>query len=343
MTRLSIDGLTVTYAKRPVLNELSLTIPSGAFAAVLGPSGCGKTTLLRAIAGFISPFSGAIRFDDNLVSISSIVVPPERRKVGYVAQEGALFPHLSVYENIAFGLKTENKSETVSEMLELIGMQKFAKRMPAELSGGQQTRVALARSLATKPSVMLLDEPFSALDAALRDELRSEVVGLLKAAKTTTLMVTHDREEALVSADLVALMRRGQIVQVGSPAEVYRNPISPEIAISTGDVLVLDAAQSSTGEFSFALNQKPRSANSVLGKVIIRPEEINISSNTTAGVLATIAKIDYYGHDAVIHLSVAGSPDQLIDARVPAPVNFEVGQAVGLEHVGPVRWFPNPT
>ena len=228
-------------------------------------------------------------------------------------------------------------------MFELIGMQKFAKRMPAELSGGQQTRVALARSLATKPSVMLLDEPFSALDAALRDELRSEVVALLKAAKTTTLMVTHDREEALVSADLVALMRRGQIVQVGSPAEVYRNPISPEIAISTGDVLVLDAAQSSTGEFSFALNQKPRSANSVLGKVIIRPEEINISSNTTAGVLAIIAKIDYYGHDAVIHLSVAGSPDQLIDARVPAPVNFEVGQAVGLEHVGPVRWFPNPT
>jgi iron(III) transport system ATP-binding protein len=343
MTRLSIDGLTVTYAKRPVLNELSLTIPSGAFAAVLGPSGCGKTTLLRAIAGFISTFSGAIRFDDNLVSISSIVVPPERRKVGYVAQEGALFPHLSVYENIAFGLKTENKSETVSEMLELIGMQKFAKRMPAELSGGQQTRVALARSLATKPSVMLLDEPFSALDAALRDELRSEVVALLKAAKTTTLMVTHDREEALVSADLVALMRRGQIVQVGSPAEVYRNPISPEIAISTGDVLVLDAAQSSTGEFSFALNQKLRSANSVLGKVIIRPEEINISSNTTAGVLATIAKIDYYGHDAVIHLSVAGSSDQLIDARVPAPVDFEVGQAVGLEHVGPVRWFPNPT
>ncbi|MGA1329758.1 MAG: ABC transporter ATP-binding protein, partial [Candidatus Nanopelagicales bacterium] len=230
MTSLKIDGLTVTYANRPVLNELSLQVESGAFAAVLGPSGCGKTTLLRAIAGFIAPFSGTIRFGDQLVSVSSIVVPPERRKVGYVAQEGALFPHLTVSENIAFGITDQKiKADRVAELLDLIGMGKFAKRMPSELSGGQQTRVALARALAPEPKVMLLDEPFSALDAALRDELRAEVSELLKNRKTTTLMVTHDREEALVTADLVALMRRGQIVQTGSPAEVYEAPVSPEV------------------------------------------------------------------------------------------------------------------
>jgi iron(III) transport system ATP-binding protein len=136
-------------------------------------------------------------------------------------------------------------------------------------------------------------------------------------------------------------MRRGQIVQVGSPAEVYRNPISPEIAISTGDVLVLDAAQSSTGEFSFALNQKPKSANSVLGKVIIRPEEINLSQNLDSGVLAKVIKIDYYGHDAMVHLRLIQDSDQVIDVRVSAPVELQVGELVGLDHVGPVRWIPN--
>jgi iron(III) transport system ATP-binding protein len=337
MTNLRIDGLTVTFANRPVLNELNLEVPSGAFAAVLGPSGCGKTTLLRAIAGFIPPFSGTIRFGDQLVSVSSIVVPPERRKVGYVAQEGALFPHLTVAENIGFGITDQKiKADLIAELLKLIGMSKFAKRMPTELSGGQQTRVALARALAPEPKMMLLDEPFSALDAALRDELRAEVSDLLKARKTTTLMVTHDREEALVVADVVALMRSGQIVQTGTPAEVYRNPISPEVAISTGDVLLLDSAKDAAGNISSVFTPA-KLTDATAGKLVIRPEEIRITS-AGAGIAALVVDLDYYGHDAVVHLDAAGSR---IDVRIADPATLKVGDRVGLEHVGPIRWFPN--
>lgn len=338
MTALKIDGLTVTYANRPVLNELSLHVESGAFAAVLGPSGCGKTTLLRAIAGFIAPFSGTIRFGDQLVSVSSIVVPPERRKVGYVAQEGALFPHLTVSENIAFGITDQKiKADLVSELLDLIGMSKFAKRMPSELSGGQQTRVALARALAPEPKVMLLDEPFSALDAALRDELRAEVSELLKQRKTTTLMVTHDREEALVTADLVALMRRGQIVQTGSPTEVYEAPVSPEVAISTGDVLLLDSTKDETGKINSVLTPATMGTEVVSGKLVIRPEEIRIVP-AGSGVAATVVDLDYYGHDAVVHLDAAGAQ---INVRISGDLKVKVGDQVGLAHQGPIRWFPN--
>lgn len=338
MTSLRIDGLTVTYAKRPVLNELSLQVPSGAFAAVLGPSGCGKTTLLRAIAGFITPFSGTIRFGDQLVSVSSIVVPPERRKVGYVAQEGALFPHLSVAQNIGFGITDQKaKSAIVDELLELIGLSKFAKRMPNELSGGQQTRVALARALAPEPRVMLLDEPFSALDAALRDELRAEVVTLLKQRKTTTLMVTHDREEALVVADLVALMRHGQIVQTGSPSQVYQDPISPEVAISTGDVLLLDSTKDEAGNINSVLTPAQLGTEQTQGKLVIRPEEIRITP-IGSGIAAIVIDLDYYGHDAVVHLAAAGAK---LNVRISGDLDLKVGDQVGIEHVGPVRWFPN--
>jgi iron(III) transport system ATP-binding protein len=337
MTTLRIDGLTVTFASRPVLNELNLEVPSGAFAAVLGPSGCGKTTLLRAIAGFIPPFSGTIRFGEQLVSVSSIVVPPERRKVGYVAQEGALFPHLTVAENIGFGVTDQKiKADLVAELLQLIGLSKFANRMPTELSGGQQTRVALARALAPEPKVMLLDEPFSALDAALRDDLRAEVSELLKARKTTTLMVTHDREEALVVADVVALMRTGQIVQTGTPAEVYHNPVSPEVAISTGDVLLLDSTKDAAGNISSVFTPT-NLTDATAGKLVIRPEEIRITS-AAAGISAQVVDLDYYGHDAVVHLDAAGSR---IDVRIAGPMTFKVGDRVGLEHVGPIRWFPN--
>lgn len=338
MTALKIDGLTVTYAARPVLNELSLQVPSGAFAAVLGPSGCGKTTLLRAIAGFVAPFSGTIRFGDQLVSVSSIVVPPERRKVGYVAQEGALFPHLTVAENIGFGI-TDNKfkKDLIPDLLDLIGMTKFANRMPAELSGGQQTRVALARALAPEPRVMLLDEPFSALDAALRDELRTEVSELLKKRQTTTLMVTHDREEALVTADLVALMRHGQIVQTGSPTEVYHQPASPEVAISTGDVLLLESIKDAAGNIDSVLTPTKLGTDQVVGKLVIRPEEIRIKS-AGSGVSAQVVDLDYYGHDAVVHLDASGSR---INVRISGDLKVKVGDLVGLEHVGPIRWFPN--
>ena len=234
MTSLQVNNLEVKIGERVILSNLNLEVASGKFAAILGPSGCGKTTLLRAIAGLITPSAGAIRFGNKLVSVSSLVLPPHKRNVGYVPQEGGLFPHLRVAENVAFALKGKveraEREEIVSQMLALVGLSTFAKRFPHELSGGQQTRVALARALAIKPSLVLLDEPFSALDQALRGEISAEVVALLKESKTTALMVTHDREDALVSADVIAVMRKGSVVQYGSPAEIYLNPISADVA-----------------------------------------------------------------------------------------------------------------
>ena len=252
MSSLEISHLKVSLGNRLILDDLSFSLAEGQIAALLGPSGCGKTTLLRSIAGLIQPSDGTIRFGKQLVSLSSLVMPSHKRKIGYVPQEGALFPHLSVADNIAFGLDRsvftkDQIRQTTKEMLNLIGLNGFENRMPNQLSGGQQTRVALARALAIKPAIVLLDEPFSALDAALRGDLRADVIDLLRKSNATAILVTHDREEALVSADVVALMRDGQIIQQGTPEAVYSTPISPAMAISTGDALVLDATQAADG------------------------------------------------------------------------------------------------
>ena len=231
MTSLSISHLTVNLGNRTIISDLSFDLAQGEIASLLGPSGCGKTTLLRAIAGLIQPTSGTVRFGSQLVGVSSVVLPPHKRGTGYVPQQGALFPHLNVAKNIAFGLDRNNYTkseitEITQEMLGLIGMKGMEERLPSQLSGGQQTRVALARALAIKPKLILLDEPFSALDAVLREELRTEVVGLLRELGSTAILVTHDREEALVSSDRVILMRDGKVAQNGTPEEVYEAPIS---------------------------------------------------------------------------------------------------------------------
>ncbi len=340
MTSLEVNELTVHFDGRPIVERLSIVVPSGAFAAVLGPSGCGKTTFLRSIAGLITPSSGTIRFGKQLVSISSLVLPPNKRHIGYVPQEGGLFPHLSVAENIGFGVGKSEKNEVVDEMLNLVGMKNLATRKPYQLSGGQQTRVALARALAIKPQIVLLDEPFSALDAALRNELREEVCNLLKERKTTALMVTHDREEALVSADIVALMRHGQILQYGSSRSVYSNPISPEIAVSTGDVLLLKAERDVSNSIRFALAQIDLKGEIELGQLVIRPEEILVSAEPSAAAFsAVVSKVDYYGHDAVLQLVLDSWPDEEITARISGPLGFSVGQKLWVKHVGPIRWF----
>jgi iron(III) transport system ATP-binding protein len=272
-------------------------------------------------------------------------LPAHKRKIGYVPQEGALFPHLNVFENIAFGLDRSSLTkvqikQVVKEMLSLIELAGYEKRMPNQLSGGQQTRVALARALAVKPAIILLDEPFSALDAQLRVELRTDVIKLLRSQNTTAILVTHDREEALVSADVVALMRQGKIIQQGTPAQVYTSPLSASTAMSTGDALVLKAKKFTDGRTDYILN--PINSNEQLseaGQVVIRPEEIRISHQITDGAISgKISKIDYYGHDAMITIAVHG---ELVQVRTAAPLDFEVGQVVGVEHFGPVRFFAN--
>ena len=342
MSSLEISHLKVSLGNRLILDDLSFSLAEGQIAALLGPSGCGKTTLLRSIAGLIQPSDGTIRFGKQLVSLSSLVMPSHKRKIGYVPQEGALFPHLSVADNISFGLDRsvftkDQIRQTTKEMLNLIGLQGYESRMPNQLSGGQQTRVALARALAIKPAIILLDEPFSALDEALRDDLRSDVINLLRASKTTAILVTHDREEALVSADVVALMRAGKIVQQGSPEAVYSKPISPAIAVSTGDALVLDAQRLADGSTSYLFNPAAVGASSESGQIVIRPEEITIDRALSAtSPKGRISKIDYYGHDAMVTVEVAG---QSIKVRIPGPFDFLVGEEVGVHHTGPVRFF----
>jgi iron(III) transport system ATP-binding protein len=340
MTSLEIRDLGVNFSGHPILQKLSLDVGSGQFAAILGPSGCGKTTLLRTIAGLITPASGTIRFGKQLVSVSSLVLPPHKRNIGYVPQEGGLFPHLSVFENVAFALGKLAKSEkvpVVDEMLTMVGLKGFEKRLPQELSGGQQTRVALARALAMKPAMVLLDEPFAALDQALRSEISEEVVSLLKASKTTTIMVTHDREDALVSADVIALMRDGQVVQHGAPAEVYARPISAEVAQSTGDIVALPAQKIGDNQFLSPLH--PDSFDGTAnGQLLIRPEEIRLSAEPANNtVRATISKINYYGHDALLELALPGY-EPLVRARVAGPMEYQVGQEVFAQLQGPLRW-----
>lgn len=344
MNSLEISRLSVTLGKKLILDDLSFSLAQGQICALLGPSGCGKTTLLRSIAGLIQPSHGTIRFGKQLVSLSSLVLPSHKRKLGYVPQEGALFPHLSVAENIAFGLdrSTFTKDQirqSVKEMLTLIELQGFENRMPSQLSGGQQTRVALARALAIRPAIVLLDEPFSALDAELRGDLRSDVIDLLRTQNTTAILVTHDREEALVSADVVALMRHGQIIQQGSPESVYSAPISLETAIGTGDALVLDATKMADGSTAYLFDLISTSTAVEKGHIVIRPEELKIDRNLSAATtLGLIEKIDYYGHDAMVNVAISG---QVLKVRIPGPFDFVLGEQVSVHHAGPVRFFAN--
>ena len=346
MSSLEISHLNVFLGNRLILDDLSFSLASGQIAVLLGPSGCGKTTLLRSIAGLIRTSDGTIRFGKQLVSLSSLTMLSHKRKIGYVPQEGALFPHLSVADNIAFGLdrSTILKDEIhqiTKDMLNLIGLQGFENRMPNQLSGGQQTRVALARSLAIKPAIVLLDEPFAALDETLRDELRSDVINLLRASKTTAILVTHDREEALVSGDVVALMRDGKIVQQGPPESVYSQPSSPSVAVSTGDTLVLDAKQFADGSIAYLFNTNTDVGASESGQIVIRPEEIRVErTHSATSPKGRISKIDYYGHDAMLTVEVQGHS---IKARIPCPFDFVIGEEISVLHSGPIRFFANTT
>ena len=233
---------------KPVLQGVNLSVPAGTLVAVLGLSGCGKTTLLRAIAGFERAQRGRIALGTRTLDDGRRYVPPERRGIGYVPQEGALFPNLNVRANVAFGLsRAERRTSIVDELLELVGLMPLARRFPHQLSGGEQQRVALARALARRPEVILLDEPFSSLDASLRVTVREEVSALLRRQGATTMLVTHDQEEALSLADTVAVLRDGVIVQQGTPAELYSRPVDARLAGFLGEANLLEATFEGVG------------------------------------------------------------------------------------------------
>ena len=239
---LEIQGLVKTYDGVGAVDGIDIELGPKELLALVGPSGCGKSTVLRSIAGLVSIDSGSIRLGGELVDDGSAHLPPERRQVGLVFQEHALFPHLTVRDNIGFGIRGLSASDTrsrVDDMLELVSLGAFRDRFPHELSGGERQRVALARALAPRPSLMLFDEPFASLDHNLRVQLRQEVVGVLRATGTPAVFVTHDQREALTIGDRIAVMRAGRIVQLATPAEVFHRPADGFVASFMGEVSFL--------------------------------------------------------------------------------------------------------
>ena len=337
MAHLEIIGISKHFGAVAAVQDVSLTIERGAFYALLGPSGCGKTTLLRMIAGFEAPDSGRIVID----GVDVTRLPPYARPVNMMFQSYALFPHMDVAGNIAFGLRQERMDRRrvaarVEEMLALVQLDGYARRRPHELSGGQRQRVALARALAKMPKLLLLDEPLAALDRKLRAETRIELVGIQERVGITFLVVTHDQEEALSTANFVAVMDRGRLVQTGAPAEIYERPASCFVANFVGEVNLFE------GEMTAGFNcpalavaglpepiplpsgtQLPEGASAALA---VRPEKLVLSDAPPTGfaIAATVSSIGYLGGGSVVHL--ATDQQNALKAYLPRTAATSLGR-----------------
>jgi iron(III) transport system ATP-binding protein len=342
---LTVHGLAKAYGSTVVLSDVELSVPSGGFAAVLGPSGSGKTTLLRLIAGFDHPDRGRIAVDGETFDDGARHLPAYRRKIGYVPQEGLLFPHLSVAENVGFGLPRRSRSgRRVSDLLELIGLGGLGHRRPHELSGGQQQRVAVARALAPEPRLILLDEPFAALDASLRDSLRLEIKQLLASLGTTVVLVTHDQEEALSLADVVAILDDGRIVQQATPRAVYQQPETLAVAHFMGDTNLVAArfaggsAHTQLGELAVE-GTRPNGD----GLVLIRPEQILLTQTRNGHrppLTARVTAVTYFGHDAIARVSLETETGTLeLIARTRGDLAPPVDAHVTLAFDGAMRTY----
>jgi iron(III) transport system ATP-binding protein len=311
MSDLAIDatGVTKTFGANRAVERADLQVRRGELVALLGPSGSGKTTLLRLIAGFEMPDSGTVHIGGRAVAGDGVWEEPDRRRIGMVFQEGALFPHLTVGENLAFGRPRPGRAQ---ECLALVGLADRAGSYPHELSGGERQRVALARALAVDPEVVLLDEPFAALDEGLRVGLREEVAAVLRTAGASALLVTHNQEEALSLADVVAVMRGGRIEQVGAPRQIYDRPVSRWVAEFLGDADAVPGSVSGDGPDRIVTTELgPFPASGVHGaaEVLLRPEQVQIVQNSAqaddAGPVATVVAHSYFGHDQIVWLELA--------------------------------------
>ena len=322
---LRLRGLRKSFGAVVAVDGVDLDIEPGSTCALLGPSGCGKTTTLRLIAGLEDPDGGEIGIDDETVSTPRRSLPPERRRIGMVFQDYALFPHLDVAGNVGYGLGRRPDRDRVERMLATVGLGGLGDRSPHELSGGQQQRVALARALVAEPRAVLLDEPFSNLDAGLREKVRAEVREILEAQGVTSVFVTHDQEEALSVADVVAVMNEGRVEQVGTPEEVYSRPASRWVAGFLGEIEVLPGT-AENGTVSCELGHLPnRSGLSGEVEVLIRPESVAVG---------TVEPPDRRSQDAMVVSRSFYGHDQLIELRLPS------GRVVRSRRLGFPAWHP---
>jgi iron(III) transport system ATP-binding protein len=322
-TALTAEHLTKRYGPTLAVDDAGLSLAAGQIACLLGPSGCGKSTLLRLIAGLETPDAGSVRAGERLLSDAARFTPPEQRDIGLVFQDYALFPHLTVERNVAFGLADLPAAERrakVAAQLERVRMADRAQTYPQALSGGEQQRVALARALAREPRVVLLDEPFSGLDGRLKAEVRAAALSALRASGAAVLVVTHDAEEAMMMADDLALMKHGRILQTGSPRDCYLRPASPEAARLLGDTVELPAMLAS-GKAATVFGAVPAEG---AGPAILvaRPEAFRVGPE---GVEATVTSVHFGGPFVLAHIHAEG---QRVIARVPHALAPSVGDTV---------------
>lgn len=349
MEKLVVRNLSKAFAEVQALKAVDLSLAEGKVLAVLGPSGCGKTTLLRCIAGFETPESGSIHIDGTAMFDRQRFVKPEQRKIGYVPQHGVLFPHLNVAKNIGFGLpkramSKEQVRHRVEEMLELVGMVGLGNRMPHELSGGQQQRIALARALAPSPALVLLDEPFSALDAGLRQSLREEVKSTLKSINATAIIVTHDQEEALSMADSVAVMRDGECIQVADPVAIYRHPADLKVATFVGEASLIqgrvlgECVETKIGRLPLA--QAALFASEEAVTVMLRPEQFVLTSEAKEGIAVQVLKSVYCGHSTLVEVQTASAlGSDILQVRLHGAQQFQSGELLHLQLQGDVMAY----
>jgi iron(III) transport system ATP-binding protein len=344
VSAIELRTVAKSFGATKVLTDIDLSVPEGSITAVLGASGSGKTTLLRLIAGFEQLDGGTISIGGRLVDDGHKSVRPQHRGVGYVPQDGALFPHLTVIGNVGFGLARGERSNA-REQIELVGLTGLEHRYPHQLSGGQQQRVALARALAIQPTIVLLDEPFSSLDAALRAELGRDVARILAVAAATTVLVTHDQDEALSLAGQVAVLRHGRVLARGDPRSLYRDPPDLLAAASIGETNILTArlhdeqAHCALGAVRLRVNGRSRPDGPA--RLLLRPEQLMLHLKPADEMVAArVIGLRYHGHEGLAQLRLSHPDAEVVLVRIPGDLVLAHGQEVWVEATGPAHASP---
>ena len=347
MASVNIQSVSKAFGSVVVLDDFNVTFDNGEFITLLGPSGCGKTTMLRIVAGFEKPTSGTVLFDDRVVSSDKVFLPPEKRDIGMVFQSYAVWPHMTVYENVAYPLtiKKVDKAtikQKVGKVLEAVHLTQYADRIPSQLSGGQQQRVALARALVAEPALLLLDEPLSNLDAKLRESMRFEIKEIQKEYGITVLYVTHDQTEAMAMSDRIVIINRGVIQQIGTPKEIYMEPVNPFVADFVGKIEFLEGVAEDGAITLDGCGQKLPYDGPLDGKVIvgIRPEQVQFAPAGEGTLAGTIKSHFYLGDVNDCRVDLGEGSEVRIITDPYETTDLSVGMQVGLKvrhfHVFPM-------